>query len=118
MKKITGILATLAAIATILTFVFTYVLNHHNSSGGGGGGTGSGDGRSLVSGSYPAQFRSQWMSDCETSSPSASPSVCECELSYFELRASYATFLQDYSATIPGTVPAQFSGATGQCGFG
>jgi hypothetical protein len=118
MKRIRRSLAALGAIATILTFIFTYVLHQHTIPDGAGGGFGPKGGVSSVSHSYPAQFLSEWMSDCETSSPSASPSVCGCELSYFEQHASYRTFLQYYSGTIPGTVPAQFTGAAGQCGFG
>jgi hypothetical protein len=113
------LLATLAAIATILTFIFTYVIHSpstHSGEPGGQGGSHSSDQRAAQhegSYSYPVNLQNEWLSDCENNNFSVSS--CQCKLSFFESHATYQQFEQDYSAMPPGVVPSQLSGASAGC---
>jgi hypothetical protein len=60
--------------------------------------------------SYPAAIRQGWLNDCESRSFN-SPSICECELSYFDHHVTARQFEQDYGEMPPGVVPAQLAGA-------
>jgi hypothetical protein len=110
--RVVGALTALAAVATILTFIFTYVIGHHGGGGQGGGGGGGATTPSLTT--YPAAAQQNWLSSCEGNQDSAS--TCQCDLSYFEQHASYQQFEQYSGAIMPGVVPVQLDHAIEVCG--
>ena len=103
--RIAAVIGTVAAIVTILTFIFTHPW-HQDS-------TAPGPSPSITTtwklGAYPLAAEEGWMSDC--TGGNNSQSKCACELSYFEHHASYPQFQSDYSAMPPGVVPPELSGA-------
>jgi hypothetical protein len=112
--RLGAVLATLAAIATILTFVFTYVIHSPSSPKPNPIPNPTTPNPGPASYSYSLSVQQGWMNDCEGNSNSVAK--CQCELSYFEDRVSSQIFEQDYSAMgLPGVVPSQLAGASAEC---
>jgi|SRR5271165_3654489 len=105
--RIAAVIGTVAAIVTILTFIFTHPWQQDPP------GPGPSPSPSVTTtwslGAYPQAAEEGWMSDC--TGRNNSQSTCACELSYFEHHASYPQFQSDYSAMPPGVVPPELSGA-------
>ncbi len=59
---------------------------------------------------YPVAAQQSWMSSCEVRNNNT-PSICSCELTYFEQHTSYAQFEQYYGNMPPGVVPPELANA-------
>lgn len=105
-KTLAGMLAVLASIATILTFVFT-VMNKPSTTPQhtptvAANSSGPASSSSPVGSSGPASSSGQaglvnsYMTNCEQNVGTLS--VCRCTLNWFEAHDSYSQFLQDFAA--------------------
>jgi hypothetical protein len=111
-KTLAGMLAVLASIATILTFIFT-IMNRPSTtpqhtptiaanSSSTVGSSGPANSSSAAGSSGPANSSGQaslvnsYMTNCEQNVGTVS--VCRCTLKWFEAHDSYSQFLHDFAA--------------------